>query len=34
MRGQVDRSFAAGVEHTIMWLLARTTQRPWGRLYD
>lgn len=29
-----SRSFAVGVEHTIRWLLARTTQRPWGRLYD
>jgi hypothetical protein len=27
-------AFAAGVEHTIMWLLARTDQRPWGKIYD
>jgi hypothetical protein len=29
-----SRHFAVGVEHTIMWLLARTDQRPWGKLYD
>ncbi|KAB2376966.1 hypothetical protein [Actinomadura montaniterrae] len=26
-RGQ---NFAVGVEHTLMWLTARTTERPWG----
>jgi hypothetical protein len=24
------RDYAVGVEHTIMWLLARTNQRPWA----
>ncbi|RSN51124.1 hypothetical protein [Actinomadura sp. WAC 06369] len=28
------RSYAVGVEHTIRWLLARTAQRPWGRIHD
>ncbi|SNS80108.1 hypothetical protein [Actinomadura mexicana] len=32
VRAQVSRDYATGVEHTIMWLLARTDTRPWGRL--
>lgn len=32
VRAPVSRDFATGVEHTIMWLLARTDTRPWGRL--
>lgn len=27
-------SYAAGVEHTLLWLLARTDTRPWGHLRD
>ncbi|MER6816444.1 hypothetical protein ABT299_44885 [Spirillospora sp. NPDC000708] len=33
VRAEVSRDFATGVEHTIMWLLARDDTRPWGRLH-